>query len=102
MSSTRRRTDSGPSPKLEDLRRRAAFEREDLAIAVRDLKTDLVSFRSRWRLAGWAASGVAAAAAASWKLFGRRSLAAKASRVASAASLLMGIGRGFRLLRRFW
>lgn len=87
--------------RLHELRRRAAFEREDLASAVRDLKLDLDSFRTRWRFAGWAASGVAAAAAAGWKLFGKNSLAAKASRVASAASLLLGIGRGVRLLRRF-
>ncbi len=87
--------------RLHELRRRAAFEREDLASAVRDLKMDLVSFRTRWRFAGWAASGVAAAATAGWKLFGRNSLAAKTSRIASAASLLLGIGRGVRLLRRF-
>lgn len=90
------------SERLSELRRRAAYEREDLAVAVRDLREDLTSFRSRWRFAGWAASGVAAAAAAGWKLFGRNSLAAKTSRVASAASLLLGLGRGLRLLRRFW
>ena len=88
--------------RLHELRRRAAFEREDLASAVRDLKVDLDSFRTRWRFAGWAASGVAAAATAGWKLFGRNSLAAKTSRIASAASLLLGIGRGVRLLRRFF
>jgi hypothetical protein len=93
---------SAPGERLLELRRRAAYEREDLAVAVRDLKGDLESFRTRWRFAGWAASGVAAAAAAGWKLFGRNSLAAKAGRVASAASLLLGLGRSVRLLRRFW
>jgi hypothetical protein len=93
---------STPDERLYELRRRAAYEREDLAAAVRDLRTELDSVRTRWRFAGWAASGVAAAAAAGWKLFGRNSLAAKASRIASAASLLLGIGRGVRLLRRFW
>jgi hypothetical protein len=88
--------------RLQELRRRAVFEREDLASAVRDLRFDVDSFRTRWRFAGYAASGVAAAAAAGWKLFGRNSLAAKASRMASAASLLLGLGRGVRLLRRFW
>lgn len=39
---------------------------------------------------------------AGWKLFGRNSLAAKAGKIASAASLLLGIGRGVRGLRRFW
>lgn len=93
---------SASNERLTDLRRRAAYEREDLAAAVRDLRVELDSFRSRWRFAGWAASGVAAAAAAGWKLFGKNSLAAKAGRVASAASLLLGIGRSVRLLRRFW
>ncbi|HEY1252782.1 MAG TPA: hypothetical protein VGH97_16505 [Thermoanaerobaculia bacterium] len=91
-----------PSERLLELRRRAAFEREDLAAAVRDLRVELDSFRTRWRFAGWAASGVAAAATAGWKLFGRNSLAAKASRIASAASLLLGLGRSVRTLRRFW
>jgi hypothetical protein len=44
---------------------------------------------------------VAAAAAVGWKLFGRNSLAARAGKIASAASLLLGIGRGVRHLRRF-
>lgn len=93
---------SASSERLIELRRRAVYEREDLAGAVRDLRVELGSFRARWRYAGWAASGVAAAAAAGWKLFGKNSLAAKAGRIASAASLLLGIGRGVRLLRRFW
>jgi hypothetical protein len=87
--------------RLIELRRRAAFEREDLAAAVRDLRVELDSFRARWRFAGKAASGVAAAAAVAWKLFGRNSLAARAGKIASAASLLLGIGRGVRTLRRF-
>jgi hypothetical protein len=95
-------TPSSASDRLRDLRRSAAFEREDLASAIRDLRQDVDSFRTRWRFAGWAASGVAAAAAAGWKLFGRNSLAAKTSRIASAASLLVGIGRGVRVLRRFF
>jgi hypothetical protein len=93
---------NGSNERLIELRHRAAYEREDLAASVRDLRVELESFRARWRFAGWAASGVAAAAAAGWKLFGRNSLAAKAGRIASAASLLLGIGRGVRSLRRFW
>ncbi|MEP6993388.1 MAG: hypothetical protein ABI968_02620 [Acidobacteriota bacterium] len=89
------------SERLALLRRRAAAERADLAASVGDLRSDVAAFRSRWRFAGWAASAAAAAAAAGWKLFGRNSLAAKAGRVASAASLLMGVGRGLWRLRRF-
>ncbi|HEY3204851.1 MAG TPA: hypothetical protein VGL03_14470 [Thermoanaerobaculia bacterium] len=88
--------------RISALRRRAAWEREDLAAALRDIRDETSFLRHRWRIAGWAASGVAAAAAAGWKLFGRNSLAARVSRIASAASLLLGIGRGVQKIRRFW
>jgi len=88
--------------RLEALSRRAAWEREDLAAAVSEARAAVAAFRQRWRFAGLAASGVAAAATAVWKLFGRNSLAAQVGRVASAASLLIGIGRGVRRVRRFW
>lgn len=88
--------------RLEALRRRAAWEREDLAAALSETRREVASFRQRWRFAGWAASGAAAALTAGWKLFGRNSLAARAGKVASAASLLLGIGRGVRTIRRFW
>lgn len=88
--------------RLIALTRRAAWEREDLAAALREAKAEATAFRQRWRFAGFAASGLAAAATAAWKLFGRNSLAARAGRVASAASLLIGIGRGVRSGRRFW
>ncbi len=88
--------------RLIALAQRAAREREDLAEALAEAKTEVVAFRQRWRFAGLAASGLAAAATAAWKLFGRNSLAARAGRIASAASLLIGIGRGVRSGRRFW
>jgi len=88
--------------RMDVLRRRAALEREDLAEALATARDDAASFRNRWRFAGWAASGLAAIATTSWKLFGRNSLAARAGRIASAASLLLGIGRGVQRVRRFW
>jgi hypothetical protein len=88
--------------RLANLRRRAAFERDDLAASVVDLRMEAAAFRHRWRFAGWAASGLAAAGTVGWRLFGRNSLAAKAGRLASAASLLIGLGRGVRKVRRFW
>jgi hypothetical protein len=88
--------------RLEALSRRAAWEREDLAAALSEARVAVAAFRQRWRFAGLAASGVAAAATAVWKLFGRNSLAAQVGRFASAASLLIGIGRGVRRVRRFW
>ena len=91
-----------PDERLVELRRRAEWEREDLAAAVKDIRFEVSAFRERWKFAGWAASGLAAAGMAGWKLFGRNSLAARAGKIASAASLLLGIGRGVRVLRRFW
>lgn len=93
---------TGREERLEALSRRAAHEREDLVEALAALRADAASFRQRWRFAGWAASGVAAAVTAGWKLFGRNSLAAKAGRIASYASLALGIGRGVRRVSRFW
>jgi hypothetical protein len=93
---------TGREERMEALRRRAALEREDLAEALAEVQAAAVSFRQRWRFAGWAASGLAVAATAGWKLFGRNSLAAQAGRIASAASLLLGIGRGVQRVRRFF
>ena len=92
---------SDSEQRLLALQRRAAWEREDLAGALREAGVGIGAFRNRWRVAGWAASGLAAAATAGWKLFGRNSLAARVGNVASAASLLLGLGRGFRRIRRF-
>jgi hypothetical protein len=93
---------NGHAERLEVLRRRAAVERGDLADALASARVEVTSFRQRWRFAGMAASGVAAVATAGWKLFGRNSLAAQAGRIASAASLLLGIGRGVQRIRRFF
>lgn len=93
---------NGHEQRLEALRLRAAREREDLVEALGSARTSAAAFRQRWRFAGWAASGLAAAATMGWKLFGRNSLAAKAGRIASFASLLLGVGRGVQRVRRFW
>ncbi len=88
--------------RLEALSRRAAREREELASALWETRHQASAFAQRWRYASVAASGLAAAGTFAWKLFGRNSLAAKAGRIASAASLLIGLGKGFRTARRFW
>ncbi len=88
--------------RLAALSRRAAWEREDLATTLSEIRSEAVAFRERWGFAGRTAAGLAAAATAAWKLFGRNSLAARAGKIASAASLLLGIGKGVRRLRRFW
>ncbi len=88
--------------RLRQLRAQAERERADLAEAVVSAREDLTAMRQRWRFAGWAASGAAAAAMAGWRLFGRNSLAARVSKIATYASLALGIGRGVSRLRRFW
>jgi hypothetical protein len=88
--------------RLQDLQARAAAERADLSDALVTARESLAAARYRWRFAGWAASGAAAAAMAGWRLFGRNSLAAKVSRITSYASLALGIGRGVSRLRKFW
>ena len=93
---------SGSTERLETLRRRAAGEREDLAVALAAARADILSLKQRWRFAGWAASGLAAAAVGGWKLFGRNSLAARVGKIASYASLALGIGRGVQRVRRFF
>ena len=93
---------SASETRLQELRARAAAERADLADAIVTARDNLAAMRHRWRFAGWAASGAAAAAMAGWRLFGRNSLAAKVSRIASYASLALGVGRGVSRLRKFW
>ena len=93
---------SSGDDRLESLTRQASREREELASALWDARTEVSAFRHRWRYAGLAASGLAAAGTAAWKLFGRNSFAARAGKIASAASLLLGLGRSVRAARRFW
>lgn len=93
---------NGLADRLAALRRRGADERADLVEAIATVRTDAGAFRQRWRFAGWAASGLAAAATMGWKLFGKNSLAAKAGRIASFASLALGVGRGVQRVRKFW
>jgi hypothetical protein len=93
---------SESADRLEALSRRAAREREALASELWETRVEVSAFRHRWRYAGLAASGLAGAGMAAWKLFGKNSFAAKAGRIASAASLLIGLGKGFRTARKFW
>jgi hypothetical protein len=92
---------SDSEKRLETLRRRAAAEREDLVEALAAARAEFADLRHRWRFAGWAASGLAASAVAGWKLFGRNSLAARVGKIASYASLALGLGRGVSRIRRF-
>jgi len=88
--------------RIEGLRRRGEFERDVLAREVAGLRGEIERVSSRWKTAGWIAGGVAAAWTVGHKLFGKRSLSAKLGRVASAASILFGLGRAVGRARKFW
>lgn len=88
--------------RIEGLRRRGEFERETLAREVSGLRNAIDEKRARWKTASWIAGGLAVAWTVGHKLFGRRSLSAKVGRLASAASMLFGLGRAVGRARRFW
>jgi aminopeptidase N len=93
---------SGAQDRIAALVARGESEREDLALALRDARREFERQRARWRAASLAATIIAAAATMAYKLFGRASLAARLGRAASAVSLLIGLARSFRTIRRFW
>jgi len=98
----KRRTGSKRSDRIEGLRRRGEFERDVLAREVSGLRGEIDRVASRWKTAGFIAGGLAAAWTVFHKLFGRRSLSAKLGRVASAASLLFGLGKAVGRARKPW
>jgi len=87
---------------LEELVRRGEIERRALVDAVEGISDEVERRRTQWRIAGFAAAGIAAALTAAYKLFGKGSLAAKVGRYSSAASLLLGLTRSALRLRRFF
>ena len=87
--------------RLAELSRRGAEEREILASALAGVADGVRSRRTAFRIAGMAATAVAAGGTAAWRLFGKASPAARIGRAASGASILLGLGRAFLRLRRF-
>ena len=87
--------------RLAELSRRGAEERAILAEALADVAGVVRSRRTTFRIAGMAATAVAAGGTAAWRLFGASSPAARIGRAASGASILLGLGRAFLRLRRF-
>jgi hypothetical protein len=82
--------------------RQGESEREDLAIAVAEGREEIERRHSQWNAASMIATSIAVAATVAYRLFGKASLAARLSRIATAASLVIGLARGFRKIRRFW
>jgi hypothetical protein len=88
--------------RIAALVRRGESEREDLAMAVADGREEIERRRSQWKAASMIATSIAIAASVTYQVFGKASLAAKLARISSAASLVIGLARGFRKIRRFW
>ena len=93
---------SSSAERIAALRARGESEREDLAMMVVEIREEVELRRAQWKAASTIATILAVAASAAYKLFGKASLAARLSRAASAVSLVVGLARGFRKIRRFW
>ncbi|MCA1580697.1 MAG: hypothetical protein LC796_04755 [Acidobacteria bacterium] len=89
------------SARLTELTARGALQRQRAAGAMFDVVDDVRRHRLQWRVAGMAATGLAAAGTAAWKLFGKSSPAAKIGRAASATSIVLGLGKAFLRVRKF-
>ncbi len=80
----------------------AESERELLAKAVLEIRDEVEQRRTQWRVASLVAGGLAAAGTMAYKLFGKSSLSARLGRIATVASLAVGLLRGIGRVRRFW
>jgi hypothetical protein len=88
--------------RIAALVRRGESEREDLALVVRDAREEIERRRAQWKAASMIATGLAAAGTVAYKLFGKNSISRQLARAATVVSLLVGLGRAFSRLRRFW
>jgi hypothetical protein len=88
--------------KIEELVRRGEAQRRALAEEVGDFRVEIERRKTQWRIAGFLAAGLAAGLTAAYKLFGKKSLAAKVGRYSTAASLGIGLVRAALQLRRFF
>ena len=93
---------SEAADRIAALVRRGESEREDLAMAVADGREEIERRRAQWKAASMIATSIAIAASVTYRVFGKTSLASQLTRIASAASLVIGLARGFRKIRRFW
>ena len=88
--------------RMDALRRRAAVEREDLAEALAAARDEATSFRSRWRYRRLGGLGPRGGRDRGLEALRPQLAGRQGRRIASAASLLLGIGRGVQRVRRFW
>jgi hypothetical protein len=87
--------------RVAELARRAELQRAELTSALGDVALNMRDRQLRWKVAGMAATGIAAAGTAAFRLLGSASPAAQIGRAVSAASIAIGLGKAFLRLRKF-
>lgn len=93
---------SSSDERIAALLRRGESEREDLTMAIVNVREEIERRRAQWKAASTIATVLALAGSVAYRLFGKASIGARLTRGASALSLLLGLARGFRKIRRFW
>ena len=88
--------------RIEDFRLKGDAERHALAAEVAQLRADYEKRRSQIRFAGNAATVIATVGTVLFKLFGRTSVAYRVGKLASAAGVLLHIGRAAFRARKLW
>jgi hypothetical protein len=88
--------------RIAALRRRGESEREDLTMAIAGAREEIERRRAQWKAASVIATALAIAGSVAYKVFGKASLAGRLSRAGSALSIVLGVTRGLRKIRRFW
>jgi hypothetical protein len=77
-------------------------EREDLAAAIVEIRSEVERRRTQWKAASLLATGLAVTGTVVYRLFGKNSLSARLARGASVVSLVVGLARAAGRIRRFW
>jgi len=88
--------------RLAELVARGEREREALANATFEIRSELERRRAQWKAASVFATGAAVVGTVAYKLFGRSSLSARLGRTASVVSLALGLVRAALKIRRFF
>jgi hypothetical protein len=90
------------SQRMEALIARGAAEREDVVLALLDVRAEVERRRTQWKIASLVATGLATTATIVYKLFGKSSVSAKVGKAASALAMIVGLTRAALRVRRFW
>jgi hypothetical protein len=88
--------------RLAELVERGEREREALANATLEIRSELERRRAQWKTASVFATGAAVVGTVAYKLFGRSSYSARLGRTASVVSIVLGLVRAALKVRRFF